>query len=206
MLNSMKILKDITEDEMTYVFVKEQLGSFRFAEEMKQIMERIGADRKIIDTPNFNDQNENELRKRLLQEFKGSDNDGHLFENFPKNVSWKRALLTKDDLIRVKYINYDYWNELSNGTRLVSEGALSIKKGVEIFGQSNQKFWDAFDALKKEVKFPEPIIIAKNSSADLVVVEGHLRLSVYLLDPNYTPNEIEVIIGFSENFEDWNMY
>lgn len=203
---TMEILKDITEDEMSYVFVKEQMGSFRFAEEMKQIMDKYGADRKIIDNPNFKDQNENDLRKKLLQSFKGSDDDGHLFDDFPNNVSWKRAILTKDDLMKVKYINYDYWNELSNGTRLVSEGASSIRKGIEVFNQSNQNFWNAFEALKKGVKFPEPILIAKNISDDLIVVEGHLRLTVYLLDPKYTPNKIETIIGFSENFQEWDMY
>jgi hypothetical protein len=202
----MKILKDITNEEMTYMFIKQQLGSFRFAEEMKQIMDKLGVDKSIVDKPNFKDQNENELRKKLLQSFGGSDDEGHLFDNFPKNVSWKRALLTKNDLMRVKYIDYDYWNELSNGKRLVSEGALSIRKGVEIFGQSNQKFWDALEALKKGVKFPEPILIAKNLSTDLVVVEGHLRLTVYLLDSDYTPDEVEVILGFSEDFQDWDMY
>jgi hypothetical protein len=202
----MKIIKDITEDEMIFIFLKAQMGSFRFAKEMQQIIEKHGADRKIVDNPNFRDQDENKLRKKLLQAFKGSDDDGYLFENFPKNVSWKKALFTKEDLMKVKYINYDYWNELSNGTRLVLEGASSIRKGVEIFGQNNQKFWDALEALKKGVKFPETILIAKNSTADIVVVEGHLRLTVYLLDPNYTPSEIEVILGFSENFKDWDMY
>jgi len=202
----MKILRNITEDEMIYVFIKEQMGSFRFAEEMEKIMRRHSADRKIIDTPNFQDEKENKLRKKLLQSFKGSDDEGSLFDDFPKNVLWKRAILIKDDLMKVKYIDYDYWNELSNGTRLVSEGATSIRKGIEIFNQSNQNFWNAFEALKKGVKFPEPILIAKNFVSDLVVVEGHLRLTVYLLNPKYTPNEIEIIVGFSEDFQDWDMY
>ncbi len=202
----MKILEDISEEEMTYMFIMQQMESFRFADEMQQIMENLGVDRKIIDNPNFKDQNENKLRLKLRQSFGGSDDDGHLFDNFPKNISWKKAKLTKKDLMKVKYIDYDYWIELSNGTRLVKDGASSIRKGIEIFGQSNQKFWDALEALKKGVKFPEPILITKNLSSDLVVVEGHLRLTVYLLDPDYTPNEIEIVIGFSENFQDWDMY
>jgi len=206
MQKTMQILKDISEEKMTHMFIMQQMGSFRFADEMQQIMDKFGVDRKIIDNPNFKDQNENDLRLKLRQSFGGSDDDGHLFDNFPKNVSWKRAVLTKDDLMKVKYIDYDYWIELSNGTRLVKDGAVSIKKGTEIFGQSNQKFWDALTALKEGVKFPEPILIAKNLSSDLVVVEGHLRLTVYLLDPAHTPNEIEIVIGFSENFQDWDMY
>ncbi len=202
----MKILRKITEDEMTTIFLKAKMGSFRFAKEMKQLMKKYGADQKIIDDPNFEDQNENKLRKKLLQSFGGSDDEGHLFENFPKNVSWNRVLLTKIDLKKVKYIDYDYWNELSNGTRLVSEGALNIRKGVEIFRQNNQHFWNALDALKKGQKFIETILIAKNHNADLVVVDGHLRLTVYLLDPNFTPNKIEAILGFSENFQNWDMY
>lgn len=202
----MKILKDISEEEMTYMFIMQQIGSFRFAEEMQQIMNKFEVDRNIIDNPNFKDQNENEIRLKLRQSFGGSDDEGHLFDNFPKNVSWKRAVLSKEDLMKVKYIDYDYWIELSNGTRLVKNGASNIRKGVEIFGQSNKNLWDALEALKKGVKFPEPILIAKNLSSDIVVVEGHLRLTVYLLDPAYKPNEIEVVMGFSENFQDWDMY
>ena len=115
-------------------------------------------------------------------------------------------MFSKEDLMKVKYIHYDYWIELSKGTRLVKDGSSSIRKGVEIFGQSNQKFWDALEALKKGVKFPEPILIAKSPSSALVVLEGHLRLTVYLLDPVYKPNEIEVIIGFSKSFQNWDMY
>lgn len=202
----MKILKNITEDEMTFVFLRAKMESLRFEKEMQQLMKDCGADQKIIDSPNFKDQNENELRKKLLQSFGGSDDKGRLFENFPKNVSWKRALLTKSDLKKVKYIDYDYWNELSNGTRLVLEGASSIRKGVEIFNQSNQHFWNALDALREGQKFPEPILVARDFDADLVAVDGHLRLTVYFLDSKYTPNEIEVILGFSENFQDWDMY
>jgi len=202
----MKILKDISEEEMTHMFIMQQIGSFRFAEEMEGIIKRHGINRQIIDNPNFEDQNENELRLKLRQSFGGSDDEGHLFDNFPKNVSWKRAVISKEDLMRVKYIDYDYWIELSNGTRLVKDGTSNIIKGIEIFGQSNQKFWDALEALKNGAKFPEPILITKNLSSDIVVVEGHLRLTVYLLDPVYTPNEIEVVIGFSENFQDWDMY
>ena len=202
----MKILEDITEEQVTHMFIKQQMGSFRFAEEMQQIMDQLGVEKKIIDNPNFKDQNENELRIKLRQSFGGSNDEGHFFDNFPKNILWKRTLLAKNDLMTVKYINYDYWNELSNGTRLVLEGASSIRKGVEIFGQSNQKFWDALDSLKKGVKFPEPILITKNISSDIVVVEGHLRLTVYLLDSLYTPKETEAIIGFSESFKNWDMY
>ena len=202
----MKILNNITENEMTLIFLKAQMGSFRFVREMKQIVEDCNADIKIINNPDLDNQNENEQRRKLLQSFRGSDDEGHLFDDFPKNVLWKKVLLTKDDLKKVKYLDYDYWNELSNGTRLVSDGALSIKKSVEIFRQSNQHFWNAFDALRKGQKFPEPILIARNIDADLVVIDGHLRLTVYLLDPKYTPNEIEIIIGLSENFQDGGMY
>lgn len=89
---------------------------------------------------------------------------------------------------------------------LISEGASNVRKGVEIFGQSNQQYWDALDALKKGQKFPEPILISRNPNSDLVVIDGHLRLTVNLLDSEYTPNEIEVVLGYSENFQNWDLY
>ncbi len=202
----MKILKDISEEEVTQIFIVQQLESPRFTNEIQKIIKDLSVDQKIIDNPNFNDQNENKLRHKIRQTFGGSEDTGSLFENFPKTVSWKRAILTKKDLMRVKYINYDYWIELSNHTRLIQDGASSVRKGTEVFDQSNQNFWNVLEALKTGTKFPEPLLVAKSPSSDLVVVEGHLRLTVYLLDPTYTPNEINAIIGFSENFQNWDMY
>ncbi|TNJ66064.1 hypothetical protein FE784_11615 [Paenibacillus hemerocallicola] len=40
----------------------------------------------------------------------------------------------------------------------------------------------------------------------IVALEGHERLTAYLIDTEYIPPELEVIIGFSEDFVAWDLY
>jgi len=202
----MEILKNISEDEVTAIILNYNMHSSRFRNELKKLLQEHGLDEKIVTDPDLKNDSENAIRKRFIQSLDGSGVGGYLGKNFPNDVVWKKAQLSKEDLQKIKYIDYSYWNELTNNTRLVSDGAESIKKGVVIFNESNQRFWDAFEALKQGEKFPAPILVSQNSTSDLVVIDGHLRLTVYLLDAGYTPNKVEVIIGYSENFLSWDLY
>lgn len=202
----MKILNDISEDEVTAIILNYNIRSLRFGNGLRELLQKCGLDEKMVTDPDLKDDNENALRKQFVQSLGGSDIGGYLSKNFPNNVTWKKAQLNKKDLHKIKYIDYDYWNELSHHTRLVRDGAKSIKKGVIVFNKSNQPFWDAFETLKQGKKFPVPILVSRNTTSDLVVIDGHLRLTVYLLDARYTPNKVEIIIGYSENFLSWDLY
>jgi len=202
----MKILNDITEDEVTAIILQYNLNSFRFKNELKELLRQQKLDMKIITNPDLKDGTENALRRKFVQSLDGSGVGGYLAKDFPNDVAWKKTQINKADLQKIKYIDYSYWNELTYHTRLVRDGAESIKKGVIIFNESNQSFWDAFEALRQGKKFPAPILVTKNDDSDLVVIDGHLRLTVYLLDERYTPNEIEAIVGYSENFSLWDLY
>lgn len=37
--------------------------------------------------------------------------DEELFERFPKNIEWKFVQFDDNDIDKIYYINYDYWNE-----------------------------------------------------------------------------------------------
>ncbi len=202
----MKIVKDISEDEVIAVFLKAEIGSFRFGNKIFDELEKDNTSREIIDHPDISSQEDNHYRKTLLGKYRGYGLNKELFENFPTDVSWKRVALNKEDLEKVKYINYDYWVELSNGSRVVKDGAKSILAGVEIFKQSNKNFFEAAESLKQGAVFPEPILVAKNEKTGLVVLEGHLRLTAYFMVPDFIPEQLEVIIGFSEGLEKWDLY
>ncbi|MAF20798.1 MAG: hypothetical protein CMI55_03905 [Parcubacteria group bacterium] len=202
----MKILNEITEDEVTAAILQYNSNSFRFKDRLKELFRQKGLDMKIVTNPDLKSDGENTLRRQFVQSLDGSGIGGYLDKSFPKDVAWKKARLSKEDLQKIKYIDYSYWNELTKNTRLVRDGAKSIKKGVVVFNESNQPFWDAFEALKQGKKFPAPILVTKNDRSDLVVIDGHLRLTVYLLDERYAPDEIETTIGYSENFSSWDLY
>ena len=51
---------------------------------------------------------------------------------FRTDVRWERALLCEDGLTRIEYINYDYWVELSVGSRQPSDAAERVRQGVDL--------------------------------------------------------------------------
>jgi hypothetical protein len=121
-------------------------------------------------------------------------------------VHWERAILTRQDLEQVWYIAYDYWIELSGGTRMAVDGAKNAVAGKVVFHVPISGLVYMANELRRGAQFPPLILVAKDADAYLVVMEGHVRLTAYLIAPKYIPSEIEVLIGYSEHLTDWGCY
>ena len=202
----MKKLDPISENEMIAVFLKTEIKSERWSNDILKLLDQDRVERKMIDYPNLLNDDENRYRKELLGAFRGYNKNRLLFEDFPEDIKWFRVLLSKDDIGEVKYMRYSYWNELSKQTRLPRVAAGEIKSGHEVFGVSNDGFWEAVVVMQNGVGFPEMILVAKNQSSDLVMLEGHKRITAFFLAPELIPNELEVIVGYSENMKAWGGY
>jgi hypothetical protein len=202
----MRLLSAITEDEIVSVFLKTEISSVRFEQQILALLRQDARDRRVVDTPNLSSAEENRYRMRLLGEFRGYRRNAGLFIGFPDQVAWYRAALTPDELMRVRYIDYSYWNELSNGTRLPTAAAQTIRAGTSIYGQSTQGYLELAKELCRGAQFPELILIAVSPSAPLVVMEGHVRLTTYALARECLPATIEAIVGFSPDFSLWGAH
>jgi hypothetical protein len=124
----------ISEDEMVAVFLQTEIALTRFDARILAILQRDGRDRRVIDRPNLDDAEENSYRALVLGEHRGFRRDADVFTRMPNDVRWFRARLTGEELAQVRYIDDDYWTELSGGTRRVAEGAARIRRGIEVFG------------------------------------------------------------------------
>jgi hypothetical protein len=204
----MRVIESVSEDEMIAVFLKAEINSPRFGESILKFLLLRNLDRQMIDQPDTKIEHDNQIRRDLLDEYRGytQRQEGHLFENFPPSISWMRVALSRDDLNRVKYINYSYWVELSNGTRRPADTVTNIQNGVAIFGVSSQPFLDAARAFKREPHFPEMIFVGASLADDLVILEGHFRLTVYFLEPDLIPDEMTAIVGVSPDIQQWGLY
>lgn len=202
----MQTLEHITEDEMIACFLKGELDSIRFTSDLRKEMEGLSMSREIVTNPNFLNQSDNTLRRKLFGKFRGYEENRELFENFPTDVRWTRVQLTSQEMLHIRYIDYSYWNEISKGTRLPSLAAETIKSGEEVFGVSNENFLKAAEFLREGGEFPELILVARNESSPLVVLEGHLRLTAYALAPEAIPDRLTAIAGFSEKLTRWGEY
>lgn len=177
----MKLIRNCNEEEMILEFLKGELNSKRFNEALNIAINTLGLDSNIILNGNINDDQENIDRLKIMKNFRGYP-DEELFERFPKIVEWKYLELNEKDIDNIYYIDYSYWNELSNGTSKPIEAAKVIKSGKMIYEVSNQPFLDGVE-YNKTNEFPPVILITCNDEKYLII-EGHSRMTVYGFNPS----------------------
>lgn len=177
----MKLIRKTNEAEMILEFLKGELNSKRFNEDLNNAINELGLDSSIILNGNIEDEQENNDRLKIMKKFRGYP-DEELFERFPNIQEWKFLELNESDIDNIYYIDYDYWNELSNGTSKPVEAAKVIKSGKEIYEVSNQPFLDGVE-YNKTNKFPPVILITCNNEKYLII-EGHSRMTVYGFNSN----------------------
>lgn len=177
----MKLIRKTNEAEMILEFLKGELNSKRFNEDLNNVINELGLDSSIILNGNIEDEQENNDRLKIMKKFRGYP-DEELFERFPNIEEWKFLELNESDIDNIYYIDYDYWNELSNGTSKPVEAAKVIKSGKEIYEVSNQPFLDGVE-YNKTNKFPPVILITCNNEKYLII-EGHSRMTVYGFNSN----------------------
>ena len=177
----MKLIRKTNEAEMILEFLKGELNSKRFNEDLNNAINELGLDSSIILNGNIEDEQENNDRLKIMKKFRGYP-DEELFERYPNIEEWKFLELNESDIDNIYYIDYDYWNELSNGTSKPVEAAKVIKSGKEIYEVSNQPFLDGVE-YNKTNKFPPVILIICNNEKYLII-EGHSRMTVYGFNSN----------------------
>src|SRR5579885_1700628 len=197
----MRHIATISEDEMVPIFLKTEIASTRFSSAILAILARDGQDSYIIDHPDITNAEENAYRRRVLGEHRGYRRNADVFAGFPEDIRWYRALAAPADLAQVRYIEYDYWTELSGGSRLAVDAAARIRQGINVFGVDNGGFWSMADALRAGASFPELILIGADEHSALVLLEGHMRLTAYFLQPDFMPAELPVIVGYGEGLD-----
>ena len=197
----MIFLEKSSQQEMIAEWLKGEMWSKRFSGPLKKILRKFKQGQSVINNPKLDNKRENVLRKKILFTYRKD-----MLRGFPKNITWQKVTLNLYDLQKIKYINYSYWNELSNGTRLPQEAIKNIDKNVRIFGQSNRQFNEAVRHVAKHGFFPKIILISTQPGAPVVVLEGHLRLTAYLMAPEAIPNKLIAFIGYSPEFAGWDLY
>jgi hypothetical protein len=120
---------------MVALFLRTELSATRFRHDLTRLLRRAGRSERVIVDPNLDDTDENRARRQLLIEHRGDWRTGTgMFEGFPSDVRWAWLAITVPELSRVRFINYDYWVELSGGTRPATKTAMRIRAGVAPFG------------------------------------------------------------------------
>lgn len=191
---------------MVALFVRTELASERWHDDLQALLDQAGISGEVVTNPDLDDEAGNQARRRLLTGKRGYSDRTDYFEGFPDDVSWQWMAISADELAKVRYIEYDYWNELSGGSRLPVDAAARIRAGVTPFMIPNHRVLDLAQAVVEGAKFPPLILVTTGSGADLVVLEGHLRLTAYMLSREWLPPELEVLVGSSQGMTRWDCW
>lgn len=125
---------------------------------------------------------------------------GGLFHGFPDDIAWFRAALTPDEVLAIRYIDWDWWLRISDGTRLATAAADRIRDGL-VTGVTAEGH-EPIAARLRDGSAQDLIVVGP----PLVLVEGHVRLTAYALFPEYLPPELEVFLGKSPRIEEWSEF
>jgi hypothetical protein len=202
----MRRLRPSGEDEMIALFLRTELASDRWRDALRELLGRGGLPERVITAPDLDDPAENRARRQLLTGHRGYDSRDGYFEGFPDDVRWEWMGITLAELAAVRYIEYDYWAELSGGTRLPVDAAARIRAGVTVFGVSSDRPLSMARAVAEGARFPPLILVTIRSSGDLVLLEGHVRLTAFMLCPGGLPPELEVLVGSSPGMARWGCW
>lgn len=199
----MRLLRESSEDEMILEFLKAEYTSARFSDELKNVLWDFGCDRGIIFSADLQDAVENRTRKRILGAYRGYGEDRELFEFFPEVLEWSLCSFSGNDIEKIRYIDYSYWNELSAGTQMPLDAAKTIRNGIKIYDVANDGFLQAAEYIKNGGTFPKLFFLTADYE-NFVIVEGHLRMTAYALVPECF-KDVEVIVGkcSSEQLAQW---
>lgn len=144
----MKLIQKVTEDEVVSVFLKSEFASDRFKKRLAYLLKKYTIETDIITDPNLVSKEENKIRRKLIAEFRGWGSDKKIFGGFPKDIQWYKAILNKEELLDVRYINWDYWLEITNDTRSPTDAVETINNDIEVYGESNKMFLEVARTVK----------------------------------------------------------
>ena len=199
----MRVIGPSSEDEMVALFLRGELASERFGRTIRQALRAEGADPTLLEAPALHDADANGVRHRLLAVTRAYGRDEGLFSGFPADVRWERVLLGEDDLAALRYIDYDYWVELSGGSRRVADGAPNAQAGAAPFGVPSDGFLELASAIAAGARVPEPILVTAGPDDPVVVLEGHVRVTAYALAGIAVG---EALLGTSPAMRRWALY
>jgi hypothetical protein len=187
---------------MVAVFLRTEIESSRWRDQIEEILGRDGRDAEIIRRPHLGDPAANAYRRHVLEEYRAYERRDGLFGGFPHDVEWHRASLTRDQVLDILFIEWDWWLTVSGGSRRPRDGARLIASGA-IPGASGPGHEPIAAALRTDSQPPELIAVTSPEHSPLVLVEGHVRLTAYALYPKYLPDELEILLGVSERIAEW---
>lgn len=181
---------------MVLAFLRAEVDSPRFREMVSSWLDGEPFLREdLIRRADLSDPAQNAARRRVLRSFRGYGADSMLFPGFPLDVTWRRVQLEQGDAGSLLYARWPEWVQLSLGSRRVTDGAKN--------GASNPNVVAVANRLRLGETF-EPLIAVEGLDGTLILVEGHVRATAFVLHAGL--DGVIVILGSSPSLSRWGLY
>jgi hypothetical protein len=192
----MKLLRRVPEEAMVSAFLKAEFFSARFGDDLRTAMTSFGVADAVVTHPDISNDRENQLRSAVLGAYRGYRQNREMFEGVPENLTWYEAELTRCDIANLRYVDYSYWNELTDQTRLVKDAVANIRQGKIVFDVPNDRFLSMAEDIRRGIHIFEPIILwGQDIGSSLEILEGHLRATAFGLADEKAPTDIRALVG-----------
>jgi hypothetical protein len=196
-----------SESEVVLAFLRGELDSDRFGNEVRQALIDAGG-LQLVRSPDLDSEKENRARERALAAARGWRNT-ELFEGFPEKVNWYHGVLQPGDLSRVRFIDYSYWNELSGGSRRPVDVLPALRSGQlpTWLSELGTDWCFEFAAwLAKAEAVDDLIVMATPDLSELVVLEGHARLTAIFVGGLQRRLTVRAYLGLSAAIRQWDCF
>lgn len=206
----MRLLRRVAAEAVVGEWLRAEIASSRFGAGVQAVLERDGYDRCLVEDPDLEDPVANAHRLEVLRELRGFDHplgvDGSYLDKFPVGqVAWWLAEIGRVELRQVHYTGGrgGFWVEVSDGTRLPEDHVRLL--GADIGREPDEPDWIA-DRIRRGEQLPLMICADAGPSTRIVVVEGHVRLTAYVLAGDAAPARVRVLLGRSPAVVQWPSY
>jgi hypothetical protein len=170
----MNVIKKSSANEAILEWLRAELNSNRFGSDLRAAIDSLGHTEELITTADLDNDENNKARWQLLKAYRSwLDKD---FDDY----DWQSVELSREDVGNLHYIDYSYWNELSDHTRQVKRAAANVAKGKIVYDVPNTNFLSVAKAVEAGKELP-PIIVLVDDDEPGLIIEGHLRATGYSL-------------------------
>jgi hypothetical protein len=195
------------EPEVVLAFLRGEINSDRFGNDVRRALVDAGG-LDLVRSPDLDSDEENRARERALAAARGWRNTG-LFEGFPENVDWYHGVLQTDTLSRVRFIDYSYWNALSGGSRRPADVPSTLRSGklpTWLTELGTDWCFEFAAQLAMAETVDDLIVMATPDLGELVLLEGHARLTAIFVGALEHRLTVRAYIGLSPAIEQWDCF
>src|SRR5579872_3245832 len=185
---ALRIIRPISEHQVISEFLRSEFHHPEFEEYRSEF-------EQIVNTPNFDNERENALRRALLFLRRGA-----MWRELPENTEWFKIELDRSELDRIRFFPRAQWRRVAQGSFYLTDMVECLRSK----SQESQKdlFFEKLRRLHIPVREglvnPTVLLIGVDAQSPLTIIDGNHRMAAAMLSqPPAALDGFQFICGLS---------